>query len=115
MTTLSRFVGAIATLSFAFAPTALPGQRSAPDQQAGTQILFLATAAGPPLRADRSEPAALLIVDGRRYLIDCGIGTARRLVQAGIPSETIGTIFFTHLHADHALGLADAATSSTLT
>ncbi len=65
------------------------------------------TAAGPPLRADRSEPATLLIVDGRRYLIDCGIGTARRLLKAGIASETIGTIFFTHLHADHTLGLAD--------
>jgi len=73
----------------------------------GTQLLLLGTAAGPPLRADRSEPATLLIVDGRRYLIDCGIGTARRLVTAGIGSETIGTIFLTHLHPDHTLGLAD--------
>jgi ribonuclease BN (tRNA processing enzyme) len=45
-------------------------------------------------------------VDGRRYLIDCGIGTAHRLVKAGIGSETIGTIFLTHLHPDHTLGLA---------
>ncbi len=107
MTTGTRCVGAIAALSFVLAPGALPGQRLAPDQPPGTQILFLGTAAGPPLRADRSEPATLLIVDGRRYLIDCGIGTARRLVKAGIASETIGTIFFTHLHADHTLGLAD--------
>jgi ribonuclease BN (tRNA processing enzyme) len=28
-------------------------------------------------------------------------------VQAGIRSETIGTIFLTHLHPDHTLGLAD--------
>jgi len=48
------------------------------------------------LRKDRSEPATLLIVDGRLYLIDCGIGTIRRLVEVGIPSETLGTIFFTH-------------------
>src|ERR1051325_9971490 len=70
-----------------------------------TEILFLGTAGGPPLRKDRSEPATLLIVDGRPYLIDCGIGTIRRLVEVGIPSETIGTIFFTHLHPDHDLAL----------
>src|SRR5690348_328869 len=73
----------------------------------GTEILFLGTAGGPPLRVERSEPATLLIVDGRPYLIDCGIGTVQRLLQAHIASEDIHTIFFTHLHADHDLGLAD--------
>jgi ribonuclease BN (tRNA processing enzyme) len=72
-----------------------------------TELLMLGTAGGPPLRKDRSEPATLLIVDGRPYLIDCGIGTMRRLVEVGIPSETIGTIFLTHLHPDHDLGLVD--------
>ena len=72
-----------------------------------TELLMLGTAGGPPLRKDRSEPATLLIVDGRPYLIDCGIGTIRRLLEVGIPSETIGTIFITHLHPDHDLGLAD--------
>jgi ribonuclease BN (tRNA processing enzyme) len=72
-----------------------------------TEILFLGTAGGPPLRLDRSEPSTLLIVDGRQYLIDCGIGTMRRMLQAGIRSEQIKTIFFTHLHSDHDLGLAD--------
>jgi len=74
---------------------------------ARTQFLFLGTAGGPPLRVDRSEPSTLLIVNGRKYLIDCGIGTARRLVEAGIESNQIKTIFFTHLHADHDMGLAD--------
>jgi len=73
----------------------------------GTQILFLGTAGGPPLRESRSEPSTLLIVDGRPYLIDCGIGTMRRMLQAGIQSEQVKTIFFTHLHSDHDLGLAD--------
>lgn len=72
-----------------------------------TEIFFLGTAGGPPLRLDRSEPSTLLIVDGRPYLIDCGIGTMRRMLQAGIRSEQIKTIFFTHLHSDHDLGLAD--------
>jgi hypothetical protein len=49
------------------------------------------------LRKDRSEPSSLLIVDGRQYLIDCGIGTIQRMIQAGIQSETIQTIFITPL------------------
>ena len=72
-----------------------------------TELIFLGTAGGPPLRLARSEPATLLVVDGRPYLIDCGIGTMRRMLEAGIASETIQTIFLTHLHADHDLGLAD--------
>ena len=73
----------------------------------GTQILFLGTGGGPPLSASRSKPATLLIVDGRYYLIDCGMGTMQRLLQAGVNSQKIRTIFLTHLHSDHDLGLAD--------
>ena len=73
----------------------------------GDVILLLGTHGGPELTEARSEPATLLIVDGRRYLIDCGIGTMRRLLDAGVPSQTIGTIFITHNHPDHALGLVD--------
>src|SRR5690242_21373313 len=72
-----------------------------------TEVLFLGTAGGPPLRLDRSEPSTLLVVDGRPYLIDCGIGTMRRMLRAGVKSEQVRTIFLTHLHADHDLGLAD--------
>lgn len=73
----------------------------------GLEIVFLGTAGGPPLRLDRSEPSTLLMVDGRQYLLDCGIGTMRRMIEGGIKSEQVRTIFLTHLHADHALGLAD--------
>ncbi|HEV8407465.1 MAG TPA: MBL fold metallo-hydrolase, partial [Sphingomicrobium sp.] len=72
-----------------------------------TELLFLGTAGGPPLRIDRSEPATLLIVDGRPYLIDCGIGTMQRMLKAHIDPQQIRTIFLTHLHSDHDLGLAD--------
>ena len=90
-----------------FAP-GLAARQNSPAQTPGrTEILFLGTAGGPPLHLDRSEPSTLLIVDGREYLIDCGIGTMRRMLQAGIQSEQINTIFFTHLHSDHDLGLAD--------
>jgi len=82
-------------------------QPSSPAPSSGTQILFLGTAGGPPLRLDRSEPSTLLIVDGREYLIDCGVGTMRRMLEAGVHSDEITTIFLTHLHPDHVLGLTD--------
>jgi ribonuclease BN (tRNA processing enzyme) len=73
----------------------------------GVQILLLGTKGGPPLDKDRSESSSLLMVDGRPYLIDCGIGTIRRMVRAGVRSETVRTIFITHHHPDHDLGLID--------
>ena len=103
--------GAIALIAIApvFVGAAASSAQSVPAavSEGRTEILFLGTAGGPPLRADRSEPSTLLSVDGRNYLIDCGIGTAHRMVSAGIRSEQVRTIFFTHLHADHDLGLAD--------
>lgn len=101
------FIAALA-LGLTFFSVPVASQRQTAALRANdTELLMLGTAGGPPLRKDRSEPATLLIVDGRPYLIDCGIGTIRRLVEVGIPSETIGTIFFTHLHPDHDLGLVD--------
>jgi ribonuclease BN (tRNA processing enzyme) len=93
----------------AFAGRAAAQGRPAPalGPAKGDEILMLGTHGGPGLEKDRSEPASVLIVDGRPYLIDCGIGTMRRLLDAGVPSAMIGTIFITHNHPDHALGLVD--------
>lgn len=98
-------VAVLLMLAAGFSPAAAQ-RRMAREGAGDTQILLLGTAGGPPLQVDRSEPSALLIVDGHRYLIDCGIGTARRLVRAGIRPRTIGAIFITHHHPDHDLGLA---------
>jgi ribonuclease BN (tRNA processing enzyme) len=92
--------------TLSFSPATAQGS-AAQEPTNRNEILFLGTGGGPPLRTDRSEPSTLLIVDGRPYLFDCGIGTAHRLVAAKIDSKQIKTIFFTHLHADHDLGLAD--------
>lgn len=107
---VARKVGVLAVLVSAlgvFSGISMAQTHPSPRAPTGLQILFLGTNGGPPLHLDRSEPSSLLIVEGRPYLIDCGIGTIRRMLRANIQSETIGTIFFTHLHPDHALGLAD--------
>ncbi len=71
-----------------------------------TRLLLLGTAGGPPLRKGRSEPASLLIVDGRPYLFDCGLGTVRQLLNADIRPESVRTLFITHNHPDHELDLS---------
>jgi ribonuclease BN (tRNA processing enzyme) len=97
-------------VSAAVSGAVAPGRgvaQARPRLAAGAEIVLLGTKGGPDLSRDRSEPATLLIVDGRPYLIDCGIGTMRRLLAAGVPSPDIRTIFLTHDHPDHVLGLAD--------
>ncbi|MGC1374069.1 MAG: MBL fold metallo-hydrolase [Candidatus Sulfotelmatobacter sp.] len=80
---------------------------TAAEARKGVQILVIGTQGGPVLSQQRSEPATLLIVDGRPYLIDCGIGTMQRMLDAGVQSPTVGTTFITHNHPDHVLGLVD--------
>jgi ribonuclease BN (tRNA processing enzyme) len=97
----------LSLLLFQAAPTlaqsaTTPALGTAPDK---TRLIILGTAGGPPLRRDRSEPANLLQVGNRSYLFDAGIGTVRRLLDAGIRPETISTIFITHHHPDHDLDL----------
>lgn len=56
----------LAALTFAASPSAAGRTEFAGESQR-TEVLFLGTAGGPPLRLDRSEPSTLLTVDGRPY------------------------------------------------
>lgn len=89
---------------------ALPGCASAPGASAaaapaaqGAQLILLGTKGGPRVGGARSNPANVLLVDGEPYVVDCGQGVARQLVQAGIALPRVRNIFFTHLHSDHGL------------
>lgn len=42
-----------------------------------------------------------------RLQFDAGRGTSMRLSQAGTPPAQLNAVFFTHMHSDHADGLAD--------
>ncbi len=87
-----------------------PGQKvakAADPVRPTLEIITLGTAGGPTLRKERSEPATLLIVNGQRYLFDCGTGTVRQLLSAGQVPTDIRAIFITHHHPDHNLGLAE--------
>ncbi len=83
------------------APAAL---RAAP-APSGTRLILLGTKGGPTPSKARAPACAVLIVEGRPYLIDCPDGTARQLALAGVDLSGIGPIFLTHHHSDHMAGL----------
>ncbi|HEY9722178.1 MAG TPA: ribonuclease Z [Oscillatoriaceae cyanobacterium] len=68
------------------------------------EIVFLGTSGAVPT-PERGLSATLLKRGGDRMLIDCGEGTQRQLMRAGVGMNQIGTVLLTHLHADHYLGL----------
>lgn len=72
----------------------------------GTKLIMLGTGGGPMERSDRAQASALLVVDGRAYLIDAGSGAVMRLAQVGYSSTDVGTVFLTHLHLDHVADLS---------
>ncbi len=67
-------------------------------------ITTIGTGAAVPARG-RSPSALALEVNGEFYLVDCGEGTQERLRMAGINFMRIGSIFISHLHGDHFLGV----------
>ncbi len=69
-----------------------------------TKLVLLGTNGGPTVRLERSAPAQAIVVDDVAYLVDCGEGTVRQLVAAGIPLPSVEHVFITHHHADHNLG-----------
>jgi ribonuclease BN (tRNA processing enzyme) len=68
-----------------------------------TRLVMLATGGGPRPRTVRGNTAHALVVDDALYVVDCGSGVARQLVQAGIALPTLRHIFITHHHSDHNL------------
>ena len=63
---------------------------------------------------NRHHSAYALNVHEQFYLVDCGEGTQRRLIQNGISSLRINAIFVSHLHGDHVFGLIPLLSSMSL-
>jgi ribonuclease BN (tRNA processing enzyme) len=66
-----------------------------------TRAILLGTAGGPTPKRGRAAPAAVVLVDGVAYVVDCGNGVARQMVLAGVELNRIRHVFITHHHSDH--------------
>jgi ribonuclease Z len=68
-------------------------------------LVFLGTAAAVP-SIERGLPALFVAKGPSRFLIDCGEGTQRQLMGAGLGFRGFAHVLLTHAHLDHVLGLA---------
>jgi ribonuclease Z len=69
------------------------------------EIVFLGTSASAP-SIRRGLPSAMVLHNEHRFMIDCGEGTQRQLLQSGLGFKRLDKILLTHGHLDHILGLA---------
>jgi ribonuclease Z len=89
---------------------AKPAMAGAP--ATGTSIVFLGTGMPRP-QPDHEGPSTAVIVNGKAYLVDAGVGVVRQASAAYIAAtsslkiEDLTIAFLTHLHSDHTLGLPD--------
>jgi ribonuclease BN (tRNA processing enzyme) len=77
-------------------PTAAPGD---------TKAILLGTKGGPRVNKGRANPSNLVTAAGRSYVVDCGYGVTRQLVEAGVEAHEVRTILITHNHSDHMVEL----------
>jgi ribonuclease Z len=74
------------------------------------ELVFLGTSASAP-SIQRGLPAAIVIYNEYRFMIDCGEGTQRQLLRSGLGFRRLDKILLTHGHLDHILGLAGLAST----
>jgi ribonuclease BN (tRNA processing enzyme) len=72
----------------------------------GLGITFTGTGSPRP-SPDRANSGQVIHVGDTPILLDCGGGTMRRILDAGIDAVTIEHLFLTHLHSDHTLDYAE--------
>lgn len=105
--------GVLAVLSGRAATDAHPAA-SAGDS---TFVVMLGTGT-PNADPERSGPAIAVVHGERSYLVDAGPGIVRRAAAAaasGVPAlrpPNLRTLFLTHLHSDHTVGLPDVILSA---
>lgn len=77
-----------------------------------TQVVLLGTGTPNPDPL-RMGPCTAVTVGDRAYVVDCGAGLVRRAHQAftngvtALDVANLNTLFLTHLHSDHTVGLPD--------
>jgi len=77
------------------------------------KVVFLGTSGSLP--TSRRGSSSVVVRVGRGvYMFDCGEGTQRQMVRAGVGFRRKMAIFLSHLHGDHVLGLPGLLQSMSL-
>lgn len=85
---------------------ALCGRVAFGQEKKPTRIILLGTKGGPRVgEIGRSNPSTLLLINDVPYVVDCGYGTSKQLLTAGVALNRLRYIFITHHHSDHNLEL----------
>lgn len=66
-------------------------------------LRFLGTAASRPT-VERNVASLAVMREGETLLFDCGEGTQRQMMRYHV-SFAVADVFFTHMHADHVIGI----------
>lgn len=74
------------------------------------ELIFLGTSASAP-SVRRGLSSAMVLHEEHRFMIDCGEGTQRQLLQSGLGFKRLDKILLTHGHLDHILGLGGLAST----
>ncbi len=77
-----------------------------PTGKSNIRVTLLGTGAPTPVM-DRFGPSVLVEAGGETLLFDAGRGALQRLNQLRPPLKEVRTVFLTHLHSDHIVGLPD--------
>jgi len=85
-------------------------------QRKPTRVILLGTKGGPRVgEAGRSNPSTLILINDVPYVVDCGYGTSKQLLNAGVALNRLRYIFITHQHSDHNLELGPLVYNSWIT
>ncbi|MCX6798640.1 MAG: ribonuclease Z [Candidatus Diapherotrites archaeon] len=68
------------------------------------RLVVLGTSCSNPT-VERNLTAVALQFDGNWFLFDCPEGTQRQMMKSGVSYMRVHSIFLSHFHADHVLGL----------
>ena len=99
--TRRHFISAAAGFA---AYTSLFGRVALSQKKKPTRVILLGTKGGPSVgNIGRSNPATLILIDDVPYLVDCGYGSSRQLISAGVSLNRLRYIFISHHHSDHNL------------
>jgi ribonuclease Z len=68
------------------------------------RVIFLGTGGSLPT-PERNPSAVMVNREGELMLFDCGEGTQQQMMRAKTGMKALTSIFITHFHADHILGI----------